>query len=76
MAFGPSSHTGANTNGTGGSIGASTFGYDFFMTGQLDEVRVATDARPAAWITTEYNNQRPSSTFIKAIGAAQAAPSH
>ena len=76
VAYGPSSHPGANTSGDEGSIGGSTFGYAFFMTGQLDEVRIATAARPAAWITTEFNNQRPGSMFIKAIGSAQAAPSH
>jgi len=76
VVFGPTSHTNANTNGTTGSIGGSTFGYDFFMTGQLDEVRVATDARPAAWITTEFNNQKPGSTFFKSVGAPQSAPTH
>jgi hypothetical protein len=74
--LGPISHTSANTQGTTGSIGGTTFGYDFFMTGLLDEVRVATDARPAAWIATEFNNQKPDSTFIKTIGAATAAAAH
>jgi hypothetical protein len=74
--LGSTSHTSASTSGATGSIGGTTFGYDFFMTGQLDEVRVATDAKPTGWIATEYNNQRPSSTFIKAVGAAQAAPTH
>jgi hypothetical protein len=74
--FGPTGHTGATTTGNAGSIGGSTFVYDYSMTGQLDEVRVATDVRSAAWIATEYNNQRPSSTFIKSMGSAEAAPSH
>ncbi|HET8939764.1 MAG TPA: DUF2341 domain-containing protein [Polyangiales bacterium] len=76
IVYGPAAHASANTAGAVGSIGGSTFGYDFFMTGQLDEVRVATDVRSAAWIATEFNNQRPGSTFIKMLGAPQAAPSH
>jgi hypothetical protein len=74
--LGPVNHTSANTQGTTGSIGGTTFGYPFFVTGLLDEVRVTTDARPAAWISTEFNNQRPGSTFIKNLGAATAAASH
>jgi hypothetical protein len=70
------SHAGANTQGNAGSIGGSTFGYNFFMTGQLDEVRVATEARSAAWIQTEFENQRPGSTFLKMIGEPRAAPNH
>jgi hypothetical protein len=76
IVFGPAAHASANTTGTVGSIGGSTFGYDFFMTGQLDEVRVATEARSTAWLATEFNNQRPGSTFIKTLGAALPAPSH
>jgi hypothetical protein len=76
VVFGPASHARANTTGTTGSIGGSTFGYDFFMTGLLDEVRVATEVRSAAWLKTELNNQRPGSTFIKSLGAPEAAPSH
>jgi hypothetical protein len=74
--LGPTAHTNGNTSGSGGSIGGSTFGFNYFLTGQLDEVRVATDVRAAAWISTEFHNQRPSSTFIKSVGAAQAAPAH
>ena len=40
--------------------------------GQLDEVRVSTGARSAAWITTEYNNQSSPSTFYS-VGAENAA---
>jgi hypothetical protein len=32
--------------------------------GQIDEVRIASVARSADWITTEYNNQRAPGTFI------------
>lgn len=76
VVLGPVAHASANTTGNLGSIGGSTFGYDFFMNGQLDEVRVAGDVRSAGWIKTEFNNQRPGSTFIKTLGAPQAAPSH
>ena len=57
------SYSSANTQGTEGKIGNSTW-QDYFFGGQLDEVRVATIARTSAWITTEYNNQRPGSDFI------------
>jgi hypothetical protein len=32
--------------------------------GAYDEVRLATIARSADWVTAEYNNQKPSSTFL------------
>jgi hypothetical protein len=64
------------TSGAAGCIGAGTFGYAFFLTGQLDEVRIAGTARTAASITAEYNNQRPGSTFIKTLGGPMAAASH
>jgi hypothetical protein len=34
-----------------------------YFDGGLDEVRITTTNRSGGWITTEYNNQRPSSTF-------------
>ena len=34
-----------------------------YYDGKLDEVRVATAARSANWITTEYNNQNDEATF-------------
>jgi hypothetical protein len=64
------SHSGADTNGTAGRIGNATWSAWPFE-GQLDELRVATVARSAAWITTEYNNQRPGSTFT-AVGDEEA----
>ena len=73
---GPIAHTGANTRGTSGRIGSTSFEaprYDFFMSGVLDEVRVSTVARSSAWIATEYANQRPGSTFLKAIAEPEAA---
>jgi hypothetical protein len=74
--LGPTTHNGVNTTGSQGKIGNGTFSFAYFMTGQLDEVRVATAARSSAWISAEFANQRPSSTFIKSVGAAQAAVSH
>jgi hypothetical protein len=73
---GPLNHNGATTMGTAGSIGGATFGYDFFLTGALDEVRRTADARSTAWLTTEYANQRPGSTFLKTLGEPAAAPAH
>ncbi len=35
-----------------------------FWNGKIDEARLASVARSADWITVEYNNQKPSSTFI------------
>lgn len=76
VVFGPTNHSGANTSGSDGRIGNGGFGYDYFMTGDLDEVRIANAARTTQWISTEFNNQRPNSTFIETPGAAEAAPNH
>jgi hypothetical protein len=73
---GPTFHTGANTSGSLGRIGNGTFmGPDdnFFLLGELDEVRVATAAHSSGWVATEYKSQRPGSTFIKSVGPAQPA---
>jgi hypothetical protein len=74
-------NSGVNTSGTAGRIGNSTFlgtgmypPYNFFLLGQLDEVRVSTTALSTAWISTEYNNQKPGSTFLKTLDAPQPAP--
>ncbi|HKP59101.1 MAG TPA: LamG domain-containing protein [Polyangiales bacterium] len=74
--LGPASHSNVNTTGTNGRIGNTTFTYEYFLTGRLDEVRIATAARSSAWIAAEYANQRPGATFIKSVGAAEAAVSH
>lgn len=66
--LGPSRHTGVATTGLVGKMGASSFRFEYFMYGELDELRVATSARSSAWIATEYANQRPASTFIKSVG--------
>jgi biopolymer transport protein ExbB len=75
---GPTVHTGADTRGSSGRIGATTFEapfYDYFMAGVLDEVRVSSLARSSAWVATEYANQRPDATFIKSIGDPEPARS-
>jgi len=72
----PLARTNVNTSGTVGRIGGSTFGYDFFLTGLLDEVRIAGSARTAASITAEYNSQRPGSTFIKTLSDPMTAAKH
>jgi hypothetical protein len=35
-----------------------------FWDGIIDELRIANVARSADWVTCEYNNQKPSSTFV------------
>ena len=43
----------------------------YHLNGAIDEVRVSNIARPAAWITTEYNNQSAPGTFLT-VGAQEA----
>jgi MSHA biogenesis protein MshQ len=74
--LGPVNHTGVNTRGGAGRIGNSTFEFEYFMSGDLDELRIATQARSSAWITTEYANQRPASSFITVLGDPEPAPAH
>ena len=62
----------ANAMSTGGikyssgasAIGSGAFAGSFFN-GSLDEARVATGARAASWITTEYNNQSNPTSFAQ-----------
>ena len=61
--------------GTAGKIGNSTWAARC-LRGQLDEVRVASATRSAAWIKAEYNNQRVGSTFLKTLGSQQAVSAH
>ncbi|HVU00319.1 MAG TPA: DUF2341 domain-containing protein [Polyangiaceae bacterium] len=65
---------------SGGSLGTGTdaleFGrrvyfWDYQWKGNLDEIRISTVARSAAWIAAEYENQRAGSTFLT-VGAQQA----
>lgn len=74
--LGPASHNQVNTSGVTGKIGNSSFRFAYFMYGQLDELHVATRAHSSAWIATEYANQRPGSSFIKALGEPQPAAEH
>ncbi|MGV8992415.1 MAG: DUF2341 domain-containing protein [Thiobacillus sp.] len=46
-------------------------GYDGYLNGILDEVRVDTAARTAGWISTKYNNTASPATF-SVVGAQQA----
>lgn len=65
-----------NTTGTAGYIGYApepAFGNPTGMNGGLDEVRIATVTRNAAWIGTEHNNQGSPATFYT-VGAEQTAP--
>jgi MSHA biogenesis protein MshQ len=64
------------TAGTAGYIGYApepTFGDPTGMNGSLDEVRIATVVRNAAWIGTEHNNQASPGTFYS-VGAEEPAP--
>jgi hypothetical protein len=45
-------------------IGRDPFNTVDLWNGILDEVRYSNIARSADWITTEYNNQKPGSTFV------------
>ena len=72
---GASSHTGANTTGSTGRIGNSSWA-SRYLRGQLDELRVSSSVRSAEWIEAEYNNQRANSTFLKSMGAEQAVSAH
>jgi hypothetical protein len=49
-------------SGTNLNIGRMTDGSGYFN-GALDEVRISSVARPAVWITTEYNNQYTPGSF-------------
>ncbi|HWN68563.1 MAG TPA: DUF2341 domain-containing protein [Haliangium sp.] len=46
-----------------GNVSAAAFGSNLNLNGQIDEVRIATVARPVEWITTEFNNQSSPATF-------------
>jgi len=67
-----------NTLARTGAIGYSslplTMGYTQapgqWFAGAIDEVRVSNSARPAGWVTTEYNNQNAPATFLS-VGTQQ-----
>jgi len=65
-----------NTTGTAGVIGHApepAYGTNTGLDGTLDELRIATTARTAGWIATEYANQSSPATFY-AVGAEEVAP--
>jgi len=47
----------ANTSATNGAIGAQDDGSSYYFGGNLDEVRIATALRSAAWISAEFQSQ-------------------
>ena len=59
---GPNSASPSSISLSSAAIG-SRFG-DFLFNGDVDEVRICSTARSAAWITTEYNNQNSPGSFI------------
>lgn len=62
---------GIDTRGDDGVIGntpTGAFGQNMNLDGLVDEVRIATEARPAEWIETEHNNQVDPSAFYT-VGA-------
>ncbi len=54
----------ANFAEMGNAAGINYYG------GKLDEVKISSSVRPAAWIQTEYSNQSSPSAFLN-VGAAQ-----
>lgn len=64
----------ANTSAQAGAIGNATsplfigrinaVSADGYYSGKLDEVRLASDAKPASWCLADYNSQKVSSNFI------------
>jgi len=68
---GPTAASPATAPYSQGTIG-SAFG-GAYWNGDIDEVRVSSAARSAAWITAEYNNQSSPGTFIT-MGSENCAP--
>ena len=65
-----------NTQGTTGIIGHApepAYGTNTGLEATIDELRVATTARTAGWIATEYANQSSPGTFYS-VGADEPAP--
>jgi hypothetical protein len=72
----PTTISGINTQGTAGVIGHApepAYGTNTGLLGTIDELRIATVARSAGWIATEYANQSSPSTFYT-VGAEEVAP--
>jgi hypothetical protein len=74
--LGPANHAQVATSGLVGKIGNSSFRFEYFLFGQLDELHVSTSARSSAWIAAEYANQRPASTFVKSLGEPEPGVAH
>ena len=76
IAGSPSTITGVNTMGTTGIIGHApepAYGTNTGLQATIDELRIATVARTAGWISTEFANQSSPATFYT-VGAEQNAP--
>jgi MSHA biogenesis protein MshQ len=76
IAGSPQTLTGINTMGTTGIIGHApepAYGTNMGLQGTIDELRIATVARSAGWVATEYANQSSPSTFYT-VGPEQSAP--
>jgi hypothetical protein len=54
-------------------LGYAQYGYPRYSNWKFDEVRIASVARSAGWITTEYNNQNNPSAFYT-VGPETPAP--
>jgi hypothetical protein len=65
---------GINTMGNSGYIGYAPGGWgNCGLNGGLDEVRLATVARSAGWIATEYANQKTPGEFYS-VGDEEVVP--
>jgi hypothetical protein len=77
LAAGPNPQKGnpVGTQGTSGYIGNASAGWgtNLGATATIDEVRIATTARSAAWIATEFANQSAPGAFYT-VGAEAPAP--
>lgn len=74
--LGPARHTQVATTGLVGKLGSSSFRFEYFLFGQLDELHIATAARSSAWIAAEHANQRPASTFVQLVGEPEPGVAH
>jgi MSHA biogenesis protein MshQ len=76
IAGSPQTLNNIDTQGTTGIIGHApepAYGTNMGMRGIIDELRIATTARSAGWIATEYANQNSPGTFYT-VGAEQLVP--
>jgi MSHA biogenesis protein MshQ len=76
IAGSPMTLTNIDTQGTTGIIGHApepAYGTNTGLEATIDELRIASSARTAGWIATEYANQSSAGTFY-AVGAEQPVP--